>query len=505
MRHQPIARKADIAAPSPLCTYTAQTEQRDSLAALELALLAVPDAGLRCQRATLLDRMGRTEEARAAFLAILAEHPDHLATLNAFGALLHRTGFRSAARTVFTRAVTLHPRDAVARVNLGNLLRQAGETEAARMHFAAALQAAPDLPQAHQGFGDLLAELGDQKAADHHWRLGYHGHALRGWVFRGSGPPVRVLMPISAANGNIAARQILDDRVFAVTAITMEFFDPTQDLPPHDIVLNAIGDADLCRPALRAARVLAARSLAPVLNTPERVLTTGRANIARSLGKAGNVIVPRIKIFTRAELTALSGPETLLHAGFEFPLLLRAPGFHTGRHFARVASAAELGECVDAMPERKILAIDYFNPPWSDGKSRKGRVLFIDGVLYPMHWAVSADWKVHYFTADMAKSASYRAEEASFLADPRGFLGDKALAGLQTVAARLGLDYGGIDFGLSRDGSIVLFEANATMAIVPPGKDSMWDYRRPASDLALLAAQNMLIARSCGKHREAAA
>ena len=39
---------------------------------------------------------------------------------------------------------------------------------------------------------------------------------------------------------------------------------------------NAIGDADLCRPALVAAQAIVARSGAPVLNGPAAVLATGR-------------------------------------------------------------------------------------------------------------------------------------------------------------------------------------------------------------------------------------
>ena len=45
-------------------------------------------------------------------------------------------------------------------------------------------------------------------------------------------------------------------------------------------------------------------------------------------------------------------------------------------------------------------------------------------------------------------------------------LGPRAMAALSGIFDVLGLDYGGIDFALAADGSVVLFEANATMAIV---------------------------------------
>jgi hypothetical protein len=59
------------------------------------------------------------------------------------------------------------------------------------------------------------------------------------------------------------------------------------------------------------------------------------------------------------------------------------------------------------------------------------------------------------------------------------------MAALAGVSATLGLDYAGIDFALASDGSVLLFEANATMVVIPPDPDPVWDYRRRAiSDVA---------------------
>ena len=60
----------------------------------------------------------------------------------------------------------------------------------------------------------------------------------------------------------------------------------------------------------------------------------------------------------------------------------------------------------------------------------------------------------------------------------------------------LGLDYGGIDFALAPDGSVLMFEANATMVVFPPNPDPIWDYRRGAIDLVLKAATRMLLRRA---------
>jgi hypothetical protein len=58
------------------------------------------------------------------------------------------------------------------------------------------------------------------------------------------------------------------------------------------------------------------------------------------------------------------------------------------------------------------------------------------------------------------------------------------------------VEYGGIDFALAPDGAVLLFEANATMALVPPAPGEIWDYRRAAIDIALQAARRLVESRA---------
>ena len=60
------------------------------------------------------------------------------------------------------------------------------------------------------------------------------------------------------------------------------------------------------------------------------------------------------------------------------------------------------------------------------------------------------------------------------------FIGPRGMAALERVNAALDLDYCGIDFAVNAAGDILLFEANATMVMVPLSGDPKWDYRRPA-------------------------
>ncbi|MDE1936191.1 hypothetical protein, partial [Bradyrhizobium sp.] len=179
--------------------------------------------------------------------------------------------------------------------------------------------------------------------------------------------------------------------------------------------------------------------------------------------------------------------------GFAFPVLLRSPGYHTGRNFVQVAQAVDLAAAATSLPGNELLAIQYLDARGQDGNARKYRVMMIGGKLFPLHLAISRNWKVHYFTSDMADEPDHRAEEMAFLQNPRGVLGETAFAALAAICERLALDYAGIDFGLNAAGELLLFEANATMVIAaPPDNDPRWAYRRGAISAAMEAVVAMI-------------
>jgi glutathione synthase/RimK-type ligase-like ATP-grasp enzyme len=75
-------------------------------------------------------------------------------------------------------------------------------------------------------------------------------------------------------------------------------------------------------------------------------------------------------------------------------------------------------------------------------------------------------------------------------------LGPRAMQALARIQATLGLDYGGIDFGLSATGDVLVFEANATMVVNPPEPDERWAYRRQAVERIFAAVRRMLTSRA---------
>lgn len=343
----------------------------------------------------------------------------------------------------------------------------------------------------------LLHEIGDEAAADVHLRAGFRRGATTVLPYRGERPPVPVLLLVSAVKGNAPFQQLLDERILGVTVIVAEFFDPLQPLPPHRMIVNAIGDADLCGAALKSAMAIVARTKAPVVNALAAVLMTGRADNAVRLSNIPGVIAPvTVSVLKESLVAPADARRVIADLGFSYPFLLRSPGFHIGRYFNFIAAENDLAAAVATLPGKTLALIRYLDASGADGKIRKYRVMMIDGKLYPAHLAVSHQWKVHYFSADMAENAAHRAEDEAFLRDMPAVLGPRAMNALGPICERLALDYAGIDFGLDGQGNVLFFEANASMTIHPPAPDERWAFRRAPVARILDAARGVFVERA---------
>jgi hypothetical protein len=278
--------------------------------------------------------------------------------------------------------------------------------------------------------------------------------------FRGDGNPVSVLLLCAAYRGNVPVDTWLDDRTFMVVKLFAEYYDPELPLPPHDVIVNGIGDADLCANALNAAQMLLDVHDAVAINPPQCVGRTGRAQMAERLRGIDGLIAPHVEELERGGLDRIA----------RFPVLLRSAGYQGGEFFERVNDRDELERIAADLPGERLLAIEPLDARGADGFYRKYRVLAIGGELYPLHLARSTKWKVHYFSADQTRTAEAIQEEKAFLADMRAAIGTRTVHVLEEIVRRVGLEYFGIDFGIDREGNVLLFEANATMRAVVRGE-----------------------------------
>ncbi len=456
------------------------------LADLDRRLAGAPDdVELLYARACVLDLLGRNNDARDAYIEVIKRDGTHLGALGNLGTLLYHAGFRSAARLTYAEALKYHPADATTLVNLGNALLDNGDFADAVMLYQRALAADSELGAAHQGLSHAFERLGRRDDAARHRAIGFTLEPVAVNAYRGEGLPVSLLVLSSVLRGNVATDAAFDDRTFLVVKLFTDYYDPALALPPHDVVFNAIGDADLCDASLDAADMLLRGTHAPVVNAPSLVRETGRVAITERLRGIDGLVVPRIETYERGAVEQID----------RFPVLIRVPGYHTGEFFELVESRETLEAAVTSFPGDRILAIEPLDARGKDGAYRKYRVLSIGGRLYPVHVARSSQWKVHYFSADLVRDRDAVAQEEAFLRDMRAALGERAYRALETITHRLDLEYFGVDFGLDADGNALLFEANATMRAIVPAPDATNVARRDAALTANAALRDLVLSR----------
>ncbi|MGB2635619.1 MAG: pyridoxal-dependent decarboxylase [Candidatus Acidiferrum sp.] len=488
-----------------------QATWKMELHAVEERLTSGEDSvDLLLRRAVLLSELGRFADAAKAYLKLLEDHVNDPTAINNVGSALVAMGKLTAARTIYKEAVRRHPHDATCQSNFARLLLEEcerlaahqettealGFRNAAQAHFEEALRIAPDSENAHEGLSHILRALGDEPRAEWHRRKAFEHRPIIHIPYRGANAPVQVLQLVSTTGGNVRLQGFLDDRIFQRFKVLPEFCTTDTPLPPHQLVINAIGDAELSLPALEAAQWFLTRTAATVINSPSAVIATNRSNNARRFKGLPGVVAPVTATVTRDQLSKYDAVDTLARLGLDFPFLLRSPGFHTGLNFLRVESFEELAPALVELPGNELLAMEYLDARGPDGKARKYRAMMIDGTIYPLHLAISDHWKIHYFTAEIADHPEHRTEDAAFLGDMPGVLGPIAMNALKRIQSVLALDYAGIDFGLNEAGEVLVFEANATMVVLPPDADARWDYRRAAYQQVFSAVQQMFLQRA---------
>jgi len=451
----------------------------------------------------LRQRHGDHAGGLALFDRALALRDDFAPVWHGRAVSLHELGRLDEASSAFERAVRLAPADAVLRNNLGSLRRSQGRVPEALVEFDRAIAIDPDLATAHCNRGIAFAALGwpaeaepglrralalDPGLVTAHLALAEaldatgrpaEAQAARDQAVRcrqvavepcvGGGPQARVLIIGSADRCNVSTQFLIDRQRFDKIHLFLLGQDgaasggptPFDRLPPFDIVFNSIADPDRGAPYLAEAMALIGRHDGPVLNPPERIAATRRDRVAARMADIPGLAVPATRRLTR---DALADRAADAHR-FDRPQVIRPVGSHGGEGLERLERPGELGRYLEAVPADSYYLSDYWDFRSRDGFFRKYRFIFVDGEIHPYHLAIGTDWKVHYWRVDMAAAAWMKREEAAFLADYRSVFPDALAAAVETVARRLGVEYGGMDCGVSADRRIVLFEANANMFV----------------------------------------
>lgn len=231
------------------------------------------------------------------------------------------------------------------------------------------------------------------------------------------------------------------------------------------LLFNQISDADTHRGALSRCIQLCEQVDSPVLNHPRNVLQTTRDGIAQLLQGIDGLIVPRTLRFkprSPDEVFSCAASE-----GLAFPFIIRMPGTHGGKTMIKV-DGREAYRLLHALPfdGRDFYLCEFIDCRDRVGLYHKQRLVVIDGDPLVRHSLFNSNWNIHGASRKfMMAQESWDEEQTRVRRVADEFL-PKIRPAIDEITRRLQMEYYGIDCNIRPDGTMVVFEVNASMNVL---------------------------------------
>jgi tetratricopeptide (TPR) repeat protein len=390
-----------------------------------------------------------------------------LAQYNA-GAVALEANQIDAAIALLERALALHP-FAGGYALCAHALALRGDMSASRDMYERAALLEPHDFAAHWGLFEVNQLLGDNDAALEHQTLALAERSIVS--IEATIQPARTTLLELCIAGTFQANIPLDfilDREHTTVHKVYLGEHPIPKLPPYDLVFNTIADAPNAGPALRAAQTFIAAQERPALNAPPLVPLTSRDAVAARFADSKTVAVARTLRANRMTVHAVRPP---------YPFLIRPLDSHAGNDLERIDTGDALQAYLGAVKHEDFYVSEFVDYRNADGYYRKYRIVFVAGVGYPVHLAISPRWMIHYYNAPMAENAWMRDEEHAFMRDVDAVFSGVLAAGLREIARAIPLDYFGIDCSIAPDGRVFLFEASSAMIVHMRDPEDLYPYK----------------------------
>lgn len=267
-------------------------------------------------------------------------------------------------------------------------------------------------------------------------------------------------------------------------------------LPDHDLAFLAIGESEANQPVLAALKDLPPHWPRPMLNAaPSRIAELTRDGVCALLKGVDSVVAPPTARLSRSLLAEIGGGavtlESLLPSAI-FPIIARPIGSHAGTGLEKLEGPEAVATYLEGQAAEAFYIAPFVDYSGPDGLFRKQRIVLVEGRPFICHMAISPRWMVHYLNADMLENAENRAEEARFMADFDGDFAQRHAAAFAALHERIGLDYFGFDCAETRDGRLLLFEADVAMIVHAMDPPELFAYKQPAMKKVFDAFQGML-------------
>jgi hypothetical protein len=252
-------------------------------------------------------------------------------------------------------------------------------------------------------------------------------------------------------------------------------------LPEHDIAIVIASDSEDCRDTLAKIDAAAPNWPRPLLNPPKLVCNLDRDKLHRLLTGIEGLVIPATAGVTREQLLSSRSSDALpsVAAELAFPVIVRPRGSHAGNGLAKVDDAKAMRRYLEGREEGEFFVSRFVDYASEDGSFRKYRVVFVDGRPYACHMAIADRWDIWYLNAGMTQSATKRLEEETFMRSFDIGFGRRHQTALAAIAGRLALDYFTIDCAETRDGALLIFEADNTAVVHNMDPATVFPYKGP--------------------------
>ena len=134
---------------------------------------------------------------------------------------------------------------------------------------------------------------------------------------------------------------------------------------------------------------------------------------------------------------------------------------------------------LDQRREEEFFVSRFVDYSSDDGLFRKYRVVFVDGRPYACHMAIADRWDIWYLNAGMSGNSGKRLEEETFMRTFDIGFARRHHTALAGMAGRIGLDYFLIDCAETKDGSLLIFEADNTAVVHNMDSPEVFPYKPP--------------------------
>ena len=353
----------------------------------------------------------------------------------------------------------------------------------------------------------LLGEKSSGLAIQHDVLMSQQLYRVRS---RSAAPRLRVLALAAATDmgSNTPIEFLLEDSDIELMMLyVIPGVELPAPLPAHDVAIVIASDSEDCQHALRQIDRAAARWPRPLLNPPQQIWHLDRDKLHALLAGIEGLVIPATIAVLRDSLIEIAEEREWLaeiDGALVFPLIIRPRGSHAGVGLQKIDEPLELSLYLDEQDEQEFFVSRFIDYASEDGQYRKYRVVFVDGVPYACHMAIARRWDIWYLNAGMAGSESKRLEEATFMQTFDIGFGRRHRTALAAIAERIGLDYFIIDCAETRDGSLLVFEADNTAVVHNMDQPEVFPYKPPQMQKIFAAFTAMIEKRAASCAERAA-